>query len=118
VKDGVINFVPANGRDLVLEQLLSTKISHFSPGKDIDTYELRNAIIDLPEVKSFLDANDVTVFRLGEPGGPGDEVGAVELSVSDTDVKGLLNKIIRDSEHRFWTLSRRPLNIKTIYMAF
>ena len=117
VKDGVVNVVPAVARDSLLEELLSTRISHFSPQKVTDKFELRNAILDLPEVKSFLDANGVSVFRLGDPVRASDQIGAVDLSVSDTDLKGLLNKIIRDSERRFWAVSRRPPDIRTIYMS-
>lgn len=117
VTDGVINFVPAHGRDLLLEQLLTTKIRHFSPEKGINSFELRDAILDLPEVKKFLDANDVSVFRLGYPTRSSGKIGAVELSASATDVKGLLNKIIRESARRFWVISRRLQDGNTIYMS-
>jgi hypothetical protein len=106
VKDGVVNIVPAVARDTLLEQLLSTKISHFVPRNVTDKFELRNAILDLPEVKGFLDANGVSVFRLGDPVRRSDHIRADDLSVSDTDVKGILNKIIRDSDRKFWALSR------------
>lgn len=117
VKDGVVNVVPAVARDTLIEHLLSTKISHFSPHKVTDKFELRNAIVDLPEVKSFLDANGVSVFRLGNPLRPSDQIGAVDLSVSDTDVKGVLNKIVRETERKFWTVGRRSLDRNTIYMS-
>jgi hypothetical protein len=117
VKDGVVNVIPAGARDSLLEHLLSTRISHFSPRNVTDKFELRNAILDLPEVKSFLDANGVSVFRLGNPVRHSDQIGTVELSVSDTDVKGILNKIIRDSDSKFWTLGRRSLDRNTIYMS-
>lgn len=117
VKDGVVNVVPAVARDTLIEHLLSTKISHFSPQKVTDKFELRNAIVDLPEVKSFLDANGVSVFRLGDPVRRSDHIGAIDLSVSDTDVKGLLNKIVRETERKFWAVSRRPPNVRTIYMS-
>lgn len=117
VKEGVVNVVPAVARDSLLEHLLSTKISRFSPKNLTDKFELRNAILDLPEVKSFLDTNGVSVFRLGNPVKRSDPIGGVDLSASDTDVKGLLNKIIRDTERKFWTVGRRSLDINTIYMT-
>jgi len=70
-----------------------------------------------PEVKSFLSANDVSVFGLGEPARISDTIGEVDLSVSATDLKGILNKVIRQSERKFWVVGRRREQTKTILMS-
>jgi hypothetical protein len=119
VSDNVINFVPTRSRDLLLEQLLETKVSRFAPKKGMDKYELRNAIADLPEVKAFLDSHNLTVFRLGPPTYrsiySNDEV---DLSISSTNVRGVLNKIIKESEHPSWVIKRRGATQSTIHLGF
>jgi hypothetical protein len=118
VTDGVVNFVPLSTRDPLVVQLLTTRINHFSPGKGIDKFELRNSILDLLEVKNFLKANDISTFRLGDPARTSDNIGDVDLSVSYTDVKGILNKVIRESDRKFWVVSHRPQETKTIQISF
>ena len=119
VKDGVINFVPARARDPFLSQLLDTRVVRFAPEKGVNKYGLRDALTNLPEVKRLLDANGMTVWRLGPPTYrsvyTNDEV---DLSISDTDVRGVLNKVIRDSEHKLWVVSRRSHTKNTIQINF
>jgi len=118
VRDSVINFVPARSRDSLLEQLLETKVSRFAPKKGMDKYELRNAIAELPEVKAFLDSHHLTVFRLGPPTYRSIYSNdAVDLSISSTNVRGVLNKIIKESEHTSWVLKRRGASQSTIYLG-
>lgn len=118
VKDSVINFVPTRSRDSLLEQLLETKVSRFAPKKGIEKYELRNAIAELPEVKIFLDSHNLTVFRLGPPTYRSIYSNdAVDLSISNTNVRGVLNKIIKESEHTSWVLKRRGVAQSTIYLG-
>jgi hypothetical protein len=31
----------------------------------------------------------------------------VDLTVSDTDLRGVLNKVVRDSEHKLWVIKRK-----------
>lgn len=108
VRDGVINFVPKRSRDKFISQLLDTRVGTFSPAKGVNKYGLRDAIAGLPEVKSLLDTQNMSVWRLGPPTYrsvySNDDV---DLSISDTDVRGVLNKIIKDSEHKLWTVNRR-----------
>lgn len=118
VTDSVINFSPSRSRDSLLEQLLDTKVSRFAPKKGMDKYELRNAIAELPEVKAFLDSHNLTVFRLGPPTYRSIYSNeAVDLSISSTNVRGVLNKIIKESEHTSWVLKRRGASQCTIYLG-
>ena len=104
--DGVINFVPTCGRDPFIEAFLETPVDHFDPGKWTSIFQVRNAIGDIPEVKQMLAANHKTLYKSG------DYVkrpsiyakGDVDLSVSHTTVRGLLNRVIRESEHNFWSI--------------
>src|SRR6185369_8558969 len=99
VRDGVINFVPTQSSDQLLSKLLDTHVSRFAPKKGLNKFGLRNIVADLPEVKSFLDVNDLTVSRLEYPTYPSVYSNAdLDLSISNTNVRGVLNKIIRDSE--------------------
>ncbi|MGH9971924.1 MAG: hypothetical protein ACREBG_29605 [Pyrinomonadaceae bacterium] len=61
LRDGVINVTPVAGRDEVLAQLLNIKIARFNPPKGTDKFKLRDAVLALPEVKQFLEANKVPV---------------------------------------------------------
>src|SRR5262245_17249230 len=61
VRDGVINFLPTQSTDQFLSKLLDTHVSRFAPEKGLNKFGLRNAVTDLPEVKSFLYVNDLTV---------------------------------------------------------
>lgn len=117
VVEGVVNFVPVSERDPLIEKLLCTTVSRFSHKKGIDRFALRDSIIETPEVKSFLSVNDVSVFRLGDPARISDTVGEMDLSVSATDVKGILNKVIRESERKFWVVGRRREQTKAILMS-
>lgn len=116
VQDGVVNFIPRDTRDPIVEELLTTRIDHFSPRKGLNRFELRDAIIDLPEVKSFLRANDVSVFRLGPPDPLHVVNGAVDLSAYGTDVKGVLNKIVKETDKKFWLAGRIDKN--TLQFSF
>lgn len=119
VRDGVVNFVPARAGDPFLAQLLGTRVGRFDPEKGVNKYGLRDAITNLPEVRSLLDASGVSVWRLGPPTYrsvyTNDEV---DLSISDTDVRGVLNKVVRDSEHKIWVVSRRRHTADTVHVSF
>lgn len=108
VRDGVINFVPAHSRDPLLPQILGTHITRFVPRKGINKFDIRDAIVGLPEVKSFLDAHSMTAWQLRHPTYRSVYTNnEVDLTVSDTDLRGVLNKVVRDSEHKLWVIKRK-----------
>jgi hypothetical protein len=118
VRDGVINFVPTRSTDQFVSKLLDTHISRFAPEKGLNKFGLRSVVTDLPEVKSFLEVNDVTVSRLEYPTYPSIySNGDLDLSISDTNVRGVLNKIIRDSEHKFWIMKRGTEKMRTVQIS-
>jgi hypothetical protein len=107
VVDGVINFVPTRDRDSFIETLLSTPVSNYDPGKWTIKFQLRDAIGNTPEVKQLLESNKKSLARYQ------DYVyhpsiytkGDVDLRISNTTVRGILNRIVRISEHKSWSIS-------------
>jgi len=107
VRDGVINVFPTQSRDEFLKKLLETNIEKFSPKKGINKFKLRDVIVDLSEIKALLEAENIEVIKRYYPTRrsiyTNDEV---DLSISNTNVRGVLNKVARDSEHKIWVVER------------
>ena len=107
VRDNVINVFPVQLRDEFLKKLLETKIEKFSPQKSMNKFEIRDMIVELPEVKALLKAEKVKAlnryYSTRRSIYADDEI---DLSISNTDVRGVLNKIARDSEHKIWFIER------------
>ena len=107
IVDGVINFVPARDRDAFIETLLSMPVSNYDPGKWTIEFQLRNAIGNTPEVKQLLESNKKSFAKYQ------DYVyhpsiytkDDVDLRISNTTVRGILNRIVRISEHKSWSIS-------------
>ena len=120
ITEGVINFVAIRGQDLFLERLLKTRISRYAPKKGLNIFELRNAIADLPEVQRLLKQHNKTVLRVSDyvyyPSIYSNK--NLSLSISNTDVRGVLNMIVRDSEHKLWVLGWRDQNRSTLALGF
>ena len=108
LRDGVINVTPVVGRDEFLAQFLDTRIAQFVPPKGTtDKFKIRDAILALPEVRQLLEANGVTVrpydYAYGRSIYSNDDVN---LTMSNTDVRGVLNHIAKETEHKMWDLER------------
>lgn len=110
VVEGVINFVPTRDRDPFIETFLNTRVAHFDPGKWTIIFQVRDAIGDIPEVKRLLKSNHKTIAKYGDYiKHPSIYTKKdVDLSISDTNVRGVLNRIVRDSEHNGWSIGWRP----------
>lgn len=108
LRDGVINITPVAGRDQFLMKFLETKVAQFEPSKGTtDKFRLRDAVLALPEVRELLEANGVTVKPYDYPYRRSiysDD--NVNLTITDTDVRGILNNIARRTEHKIWSLER------------
>jgi hypothetical protein len=116
VNDGVINFVPVRDRDLFFETLMNTSISRYDPGKWTIKFQLRDAIGNTPEVKQLLESNKKTLAKYEDylyyPSIYTKR--GVDLSASNTTVRGILNQIIRMSEHKSWSLGWSDKEKKTL----
>jgi hypothetical protein len=104
LRDGVINVTPVVGRDEFLALLLETKIAQFVPPKGTtDKFQLRDAILSLPEVKQLLHTNNVAVrpydYAYGRSIYSND---GVDLTISNTDVRAVLNHVAKETEHKIW----------------
>lgn len=107
VRDGVINIFPVQLRDEFLKKFLETKIEKFSPLTGWNKFQLRDAIVELPEVKTLLKAENVEALnRYYQIRESIYEDKEIELSISNTDVRGILNKVARDSEYKIWVIER------------
>ena len=109
--DGVINFVPISGKDPFFETLLNTPISHYDPGKWTIKFQLRDAIENTPEVKKLLKSKKVELAKYRDyPSYPSiyTPKDPVDLRMSNTTVRRILNRIVKVSEHKSWAIGWRP----------
>lgn len=108
LRDGAINITPVAGREHFLARFLDTRISQFEPPRGTtDKFKLRDAVLALPEVRAFLEANGVIVkpydYSYRRSIYSDDDV---DLTMANTDVRGILNNIARRTEHKIWSLER------------
>jgi hypothetical protein len=108
--DGVINFVPVRNPDPFFENLLNTSVSHYDPGKWTIKFQLRDAIEITPEVRALLKSKNVELAKYRDYAySPSIYTqNDVDLSTSNTTVRGILNHIIRVSEHKHWAIGWTP----------
>ena len=118
LREGVINFTPVKDRDPFFEKLLNTPIRIFVSPKGNDKFAIREALYNLPEVRELIVANGVEADRFTYPHKPSIYANDVDLSDSRTNVRSLLNKIIRESEHNSWTLQWVDKKHKTFEPGF
>ena len=102
-RDGVINLYPTRDSDPFFAKLLETRIASFNP-KSNDKFVVRDALLDAPEVTELMTAEKVTADRFGYPYRASMYSNNVDLSAQNMDLRSLLNKIIRESEHNFYLL--------------
>ena len=119
VRDGVINLVPVSERDKFFEKLLNTPVNLFAPAKGLTKFEIRDAILDLPEVKEQLTASKISASHRSYFNRPSIYSNPdVDLNISNTDVRGVLNKVIKDSEHKLWVLDWTDKKKQVIEISF
>jgi hypothetical protein len=107
IENGVVNIFPRNKyRNAFLAELLKVRIRSFSVTQNSDCWKLEDDLVNTPEVKAIIDAHGMQtganfsgsyIPQLG---------GQFSLKVSDTTLKALLNRIIRESPlARAWIIS-------------
>jgi hypothetical protein len=117
LEGGVINFYPTFNRDDSLQDLLSVRIKEFNMPKGLSVYAVRDAILDLPEVNSFLLSNGFKASHGGNCCGGTPSTLNFEFQIANTELRTLLNKLIREGHLRFWILSRTGESRKLIHLA-
>jgi hypothetical protein len=107
VNDGVINIYPARSRDSFVKELLDTKITKFSSSKETSKFNLGNSIFALPEIKSLLKASNVELFKAyySIPNDMDSNIN-LRLNLSNTTVRGIFNKIVKESVNKIWLIER------------
>lgn len=119
VVDGVINVYPKAGRDDLLPSLLETPVRDFSIVEGTGRKVIQNRMVDLPEVKAKLEAAHVTPRFFVMSNLDVIPVGArFSLAVRDTTLRGLLNRIVRDSTAKFWVLRRDGADGENLILNF
>ena len=117
LENGVINVIPAVDRDDLLEKLLSLRIKQFEPPKGLYVFAFRDAILEIPEVHSFLQTNGLEASRTVHMNGGMPQPLDFEFRVADTELRALLNKLIRDGHRRMWILSRSGERRQLLHLA-
>ena len=103
-RDGVINFYPCRDSDPFFTMLLDTRIASFRP-KSNNKFVIRNTLLDSAEIRGLMTAEKVTADRFTYPYHPSIYANNADPGAQNMDVRSLLNKIIRESEHNFYLLS-------------
>lgn len=105
IKDGVVNFTPTKSRSKFLEKLLDTKIDVFYPDRNLNRVSLLDFIMKLPFVREVFQEHNAYPLIIGEP-----RVMKVDLpenvyvQVNNTNVRSILNSLIKKSDYKFWMM--------------
>lgn len=119
LRDGVINVIPITSRDDFVEKLLNTEVRQFDQPTKLGKFQIRDAIVELPEVVALLKANGIKASHYGYSYNPSLNADkGIDLSISGTDVRGVLNKVIRETEHNMWMVSRSGKNLSSLDISF
>lgn len=107
IENGVVNIFPRDSyRDPFLAELLTIRIGSFAVSKNSDCWKLQNDLVNTPEIKAVIDAHGMKT-GINFSGAYIPQLGRqFSLQVSDTKLKTLLNRIIRESPlARTWIVS-------------
>jgi hypothetical protein len=107
IEDDVVNVFPKNNREPLLKALLEARIETISIPPGTSRFSFRESLIKSPELKGILASfgvesnNEVFLSRDIAALGRG-----FSLSLSDVTVKSILNRVIRESETKYWIINR------------
>lgn len=106
--DGVVNVTPRDNRDPFLQDLLDVTVKGFAVSEGATLYDLRVNITNLPEVRQKLIGNNITASSRGSiTGADLAKVGKkFTLYDSQLSLRGILNRIIKDGEPKYWVVNR------------
>jgi hypothetical protein len=109
INDGVVNVFPKDGyRDPQLKELSEIEVGTFSIKKGTSCYDVGKSLANAPEIKEFLEYHEM-VYRGQERGGFYImQLGRdFTLDVSNTKLKAILNKVVKESPiAKFWLVRR------------
>lgn len=98
IENGVVNVFPRDKyRNVFLAELLKVRIGSFTVDKNSDCWKLEDDLVNTPEVKAIIDAHGMQTGA-NFSGAYIPQLGRrFSLTVSDTTLKALLNRIIGES---------------------
>lgn len=118
INDGVVNFIPVNNRDVFLERLLDTHINKFAPKIGNEYFRLKEAIADLPEIKTLLETNNIILYK-SEMFSKGLLRNIdVDINIQNTNVKGVLNNLVKETPAKFWKIERTGEKREYLLVSF
>ena len=98
--------MPVRGRSRLLEDFLRIHVQEFKGKGDMNKFNLRNQVLDLPEIELFLKVSKLRTERLRDyMYSRSIYANEADLSIAGTDILRSLNNIIAKSEYNLWTLS-------------
>jgi hypothetical protein len=108
LRDHVINVFPSEAhRDLVLKQVLETKLDSISIYKETRRFNLREMLCKNDAVMKILDVNNVTPANESFTSRDFGNVGRnFSFEASNVSVALVLNRVIRDSQTKYWIIFR------------
>lgn len=95
INDEVVNIIPIKGRDKRYEKLLAINISNFIFQEYFTIGQIRNNILDLPEVQKYLSENNILSTKYRGFIGNAARVLPVGMEFSNLTLRELLNKITK-----------------------
>lgn len=107
IEDDVINVFPKGNRDPFLKALLETRLRSFRVPKLTNRFSFRQSLTESAELKGVLASfgveSDNEIFTPYDIAKLGRDFS---LNVSGETVKVILNRVIRDSETKYWIVNR------------
>ena len=109
ISDGVVHVFPKEGyRDPMVERLLNVEIRTLSLKKGTLTWDVQTNLLKTPEFKEVVDAYGLSTLGWNFSGFHFPHLGKnYLLEVSDTPVRSILDRIVKESPTaKFWSISR------------
>ena len=112
IQDDVVNVIPLEAnRDQLLRSVLEKRLEKFSIARGTSRFTLRQTLSKTREIRAILDQggvvpnNQTFMSRDGSPLGRQYGLEATNISVSE-----LLNRVIRESQTKYWIVMRDGQN--------
>ena len=120
LKDNVINVSPIIGyRDSVIQQILETTVEKFSITKGTSRYNVRSDLGILPQISEILVDNDITFKNQAFGSRDISVLGKnFSLELENISFESILNKIIKESETKYWIINRFGENKNFLLINF
>lgn len=116
--DGAVTVYPKNDRDIVLENILSVKIERIQTDKKSSKLQIRDQLVNLPEIGSELIKYDLRPLNLEFFESQPPVSANVGLCMSDTTFRRVLKEIATQSGSNFWIVSRYGKNREFFIVNF